>query len=103
MTRITLDEAARRSLKDVVGEACATQETIVVTGPQGEMARIVPVISPPDSSTPAQWKGRPVHDAEELAHLSPEQLKSMGWHFPDESAWVDELTKAPSQGQEKRD
>ena len=103
MTRITLDEAAKRSLKDAVGEACASQETIVVTGPQGEVARIVPAVL--GSATPQvrRWKGREVHDAEELARMSPEQLKSIGWHFPDESDWVDEITSTPSQGQGERD
>ncbi|GEM_PF-6038549 len=103
MTRITLDEAAKRTLKDAVGEACASRETIVITGPQGEVARIVPATSPPPAPPIEQWKGRPVHDAEELARMSPEQLKAIGWHFPDESAWVDEIAKTPSQGQGKGD
>ena len=103
MTNITLDEAAKRTLKEVVGEACAKQETIVVTGPQGVVARIVPA-GPPTAPPPsAQWKGRPVRDAEALARMSPEELASAGWVFPDESVWVDEIASAPGTEQRKRD
>ncbi len=103
MTRITLDDAARRSLKDVVGEACAKQETIVVTGPQGEIARIVPSVPPSVGSASKRWKGRLVHDAEELAQMSEQELRSIGWVFPDESAWVDEVSDVPGQPPGKRD
>ena len=101
MTKITLDEADKRTLKDVVGQACASHETIVVTGPQGEVARIVP--SPLASGTPPNrlWEGKPVHDAEELARMTPEELKAIGWIYPDESGWVDEITSVPDPGRGK--
>ena len=101
MTRITLDEADKRTLKDVVRQACASHETIVVTGPQGEVARVVPAVPPPASPPNRIWKGRPVHDAEELARMSPEELKSIGWDYPDESAWVDDITSTPDPGRGK--
>ena len=70
MTRITLDDAAACTLKDAVAQACARRETVVVTGPEGELARLVPVVV---SSAPAgsqEWKGRPVRTAEQLARAT---------------------------------
>jgi hypothetical protein len=37
-------------------------------------------------------KGRPVYTQEQLANMTPEELKAIGWKWPDESEWVDELT-----------
>lgn len=97
MTRITLEEAAARTLKEIVAQACENQETVVVTGPDGEVARVVPASNPVTSPSGSRWKGRTVRDADELARLSPEELKTAGWVFPDESSWVDDLAADPGQ------
>lgn len=100
MTKITLDEAATRTLKDAVAQACARQETMIVTGPDGELARIVPVARTGAVAASRTWNGRPVYDAEQLARMSPEELKAIGWTFPDESAWMDELASASGRDKE---
>jgi len=41
-------------------------------------------------------KGRPVYTQEQLAKMTPEELKAIGWKWPDESEWVDELAGKPA-------
>ncbi len=86
MSQISLDEAGTRTLKDVVAQACAQHETVVVVGPDGEVARIVPTQGIEATTANRTWKGHPVYDAEQLARMTPDELKSIGWVYPDESA-----------------
>lgn len=101
MTKITLEEAAARTLGDVVAQACARRETLVVTGPGGEIARIVPALPPAGRSEGRTWRGHPVRSAADLAGMSPDELKAAGWSYPDESGWVESLAESPEAGADR--
>ncbi len=64
MTKLSLDQAAKRSLGDVVAQVRKTHEPLVVTGPDGDLAMVVPMPQPVRS-----FKGRPVYKIEDAQHL----------------------------------
>ncbi|HEY3322474.1 MAG TPA: type II toxin-antitoxin system Phd/YefM family antitoxin [Planctomycetota bacterium] len=79
MEKVTLDQA-RNAFDAMVEKVRKTKEPITVTGPGGDLVRVVPV------SQPAYYfKGRPVY--------TEEQLASMDSRYPDESAWVEDILK----------
>jgi hypothetical protein len=64
MVTVSLAEARQRALADIVEQVCASNEALMVTGPDGELAKVVPVPKPV-----RQFKGRPVYRLEDAQHL----------------------------------
>lgn len=64
MVRVSISEARQRSFGELAEQVSATQEVVVVTGPQGDMARLVPIPKPV-----GRYKGRPVYDIDDAQRL----------------------------------
>ena len=63
MVKIDVTDA-QQHFTEVVDMVRDKNETVVVTGPDGELVKIVPVPKPIDS-----WKGRPVYRAADVQYL----------------------------------
>lgn len=91
MVKLTLDDARKLNLADAAARVVSSREGMMVSGPQGALVKLVPVTQP----APAYfWKGRPVYTQEQLAAMTPEELEAIGWIYPDESAWMEEIQTA---------
>ncbi|MCZ7644191.1 MAG: hypothetical protein M5U26_02740 [Planctomycetota bacterium] len=88
MVRMTLDDAQKLSLAEAAVKVTASHEPMLVSGPQGEWVKLVPLAVPVPSY---HFKGKPVYTEEQLAKMSPDDLQAIGWIYPDESEWVEEL------------
>jgi hypothetical protein len=76
MVKMSLEEAQSQILGKVVERVSATREPVVVTGPNGDLAKVIPVPKPV-----GVFKGRPVYKLEDLEQLD----------FP---YWTEEAPKA---------
>lgn len=63
MIKLTVQEAGKR-FDNLVEEVHNKKEPVVVTGPTGDLVRIVPVPKPV-----GQFKGRPVYRIEDVQYL----------------------------------
>lgn len=77
MQTVTLEEA-RAHFDELVERVCKTGNPETITGPDGALVQIFPVVKPA-----YYFKGRPVYTSE--------QLKAMPNSLPDDSEWVREL------------
>jgi hypothetical protein len=64
MKKMTVDEASRQ-FSDVIDYVRGHQEAVIVTGPNGDLVKVVPIPQPIDT-----WKGRPVYRIEDLQYLN---------------------------------
>jgi hypothetical protein len=64
MQKMTIEEASHSSLSDAVKLVCGSHETLIVAGPDGELARVVPIPKPVRT-----FKGRPVYRLEDVRYL----------------------------------
>ena len=64
MVRVSMAEARQRSLGEMAEKVSATHEEVVVTGPDGDMVKLVPV-----PKLVELYKGRPVYDIDDAQHL----------------------------------
>ena len=64
VVRVSMSEAKRQSFGEVAEQVCATHEPVIVTGPDGDMVKLVPVPKPVE-----HYKGRPVYDIDDAQHL----------------------------------
>ena len=93
MIKVSLDDAKDLSLADAVRRVSTSKETMLVAVPGGAVVKVAPVSAP----QPAYMhKGRPVYTQEQLAAMSTEQLEAIGWIYPDESKWVEDLLASPA-------
>jgi hypothetical protein len=79
MEKVTIEQA-RRDFDDLIETVRKQKRSITVTGPKGDLVRVVPVPEPA-----YYFKGRPVY--------TEEQLASMDSEYPDETSWVEEILK----------
>ena len=63
MQKMTMDEASRSSLSEAVKLVCGSHEALVIAGPDGEVARLVPI----SKTTP---HGRPIRDKAETKAMT---------------------------------
>ncbi|HYF48117.1 MAG TPA: hypothetical protein VEJ63_01835 [Planctomycetota bacterium] len=63
MDKITVDEAAK-SFEKIVEYVVGHEEAVTVSGPSGDLVRIIPVPKPV-----GEWKGRPVYKLKDVQHL----------------------------------
>ena len=64
MVRVSMKEARKHSLGEMAEQVSVTHEPVVVTGPEGDMVKLVPVPKPVE-----HYKGRPVYDIDDAQHL----------------------------------
>jgi prevent-host-death family protein len=63
MVKLTVEEAGRR-FSELVDLVSQKKESVVVSGPSGELVRIIPVPKPV-----GDFKGRPVYKIEDVQYL----------------------------------
>ena len=63
MVKMTMDEAVHKFSK-VVDYVRDHNEAVVVTGPSGDLVKVIPIPHPIDT-----WKGRPVYRIEDIQFL----------------------------------
>ena len=63
MIKIAINEASQQFEK-LVEQVQQKNEPVVVTGPSGDMVRIIPVPKPV-----SHWKGRPVYRLQDVQYL----------------------------------
>jgi hypothetical protein len=63
MVKMTIDEAGQQFSK-LVDYVRGHNDSVVVTGPNGDLVKVVPIPQPVDT-----WKGRPVYRIEDLQYL----------------------------------
>ena len=91
MIKVSHNAAKSLTLADAANQVATSKQSMIVTIPDGSVVK-VSTVAPPK---PAYFfKGRPVYTTEQLASMSPEELIAIGWIYPDESKWVDELHAA---------
>jgi hypothetical protein len=64
MVRVSILEARQKSFGEMAEQVSATHEGIIVTGPDGDMVKLVPV-----PRSVEEYKGRPVYDIDDAQHL----------------------------------
>lgn len=79
MKRVRLEDEGKKPFRDVVQGVCAEHEAWIVSGPDGDLVRVLPVPKPVRFH-----KGRPVYRLEDMQFLD----------FPYPPADTDEPPKA---------
>ncbi|HEY3324794.1 MAG TPA: hypothetical protein VGP72_30355 [Planctomycetota bacterium] len=64
MVRVSIAEAKQHSFGEMAEQVSTSHEEIVVTGPDGDMVKLVPVPKPVE-----HYKGRPVYNIDDAQHL----------------------------------